>query len=123
MVDESGRSRAASANFIWTGREFALYCAPRMSAQFDVRYTAQLARLHLDEEEIARFQAQLGTVLEFVEKLRAVDVDGVEPTAHAFPVHNIFRSDEPRDGIPAELALKNAPRTANGLMLVPKVIE
>jgi aspartyl-tRNA(Asn)/glutamyl-tRNA(Gln) amidotransferase subunit C len=94
-----------------------------MPAQFDVRYTAQLARLHLNEEEIARFQEQIGTVLEYVEKLGAVNVDEIEPTAHAFPVHNVFREDEPRDGFTAGAALKNAPRTANGLIVVPKVIE
>ncbi|MEQ1860051.1 MAG: Asp-tRNA(Asn)/Glu-tRNA(Gln) amidotransferase subunit GatC [Chthoniobacteraceae bacterium] len=94
-----------------------------MSAQFDVRYTAQLARLNLSEEEIAKFQAQLGQVLEYVEKLSAVDVSGVEPTAHAFPVHNVFRADEPRPGFTAEEALANAPRAASGLFVVPKVIE
>jgi aspartyl-tRNA(Asn)/glutamyl-tRNA(Gln) amidotransferase subunit C len=94
-----------------------------MSAQFDVRYSAQLARLNLSEEEIAKFQAQLGQVLEYVEKLKAVDVSGVEPTAHAFPVHNVFRSDESRPSFTAAEALANAPRTANGLFIVPKVIE
>lgn len=94
-----------------------------MSAQFDVRYTAQLARLNLSEEEIAKFQSQLGQVLEYVEKLRSVDVSGVEPTAHAFPVHNVFRADEPRQWFTAKEALSNAPRTANGLFSVPKVIE
>lgn len=94
-----------------------------MSAQFDVRYTAQLARLNLSEEEIAKFQAQLGHVLEYVEKLGAVDVTGVEPMAHAFPVNNVFRADEPRSWFTAEEALANAPRSANGLFSVPKVIE
>jgi aspartyl-tRNA(Asn)/glutamyl-tRNA(Gln) amidotransferase subunit C len=94
-----------------------------MSADFDVRYTAQLARLNLSEPEIAKFQAQLGQVLEYVEKLKAVDVSGVEPTAHAFTVENVFRSDESRASFSAEEALKNAPRAANGLFVVPKVIE
>lgn len=94
-----------------------------MSAQFDVRYTAQLARLNLSEEEIAKFQAQLGQVLEYVEKLSAVDVSGVEPTAHAFPVHNVFRDDAAHPSFTAEQALANAPRSANGLFVMPKVIE
>ena len=94
-----------------------------MSAEFDVRYTAQLARLNLSEEEIAKFQAQLGQVLEYVENLNAVDVSGVEPTAHAFPVHNVFRDDGSRPSFSAEEALANAPRAANGLFVVPKVIE
>jgi aspartyl-tRNA(Asn)/glutamyl-tRNA(Gln) amidotransferase subunit C len=94
-----------------------------MSAEFDVRYTAQLARLHLSEEEIAKFQAQLSQVLTYVEKLKAVDVSGVEPTAHANAIYNVFREDEPRDWFTPEDALKNAPRAANGLFVVPKVIE
>jgi aspartyl-tRNA(Asn)/glutamyl-tRNA(Gln) amidotransferase subunit C len=94
-----------------------------MSAQFDVRYTAQLARLNLSEEEIAKFQAQLSQVLGFVEKLNAVDVSGVEPTAHANAVFNVFRTDEPRPWFTQQEALANAPRQANGLFIVPKVIE
>jgi len=94
-----------------------------MSADFDVRYTAQLARLNLSDEEIAKFQAQLGQVLEYVEKLSAVDVSGVEPTAHAFTVENVFRADEARPSFTAGEALANAPRSANGLFIVTKVIE
>jgi len=94
-----------------------------MSASFDVRYTAQLARLHLSEEEIARFQVQLSQVLTYIEKLKKVDVRGVEPTAHANAVFNVFRDDTPRDWFTAEQALANAPRAANQLFVVPKVIE
>lgn len=94
-----------------------------MSAQFDVRYTAQLARLRLSEEEIAKFQAQLGQVLDYVEKLEGVDVSGVEPTAHANEVVNVFRADESRPWFTPAEALANAPRQANQLFIVPKVIE
>jgi len=94
-----------------------------MNAEFDVRYTAGLARLHLSEEEIAKFQAQLSQVLEYVEKLKAVDVSHVEATAHANPVFNVVREDEPRDGFTQKEALANAPRQVNGLFSVPKVIE
>ena len=94
-----------------------------MSADFDVRYTAQLARLHLSEEEIAKFQNQLSQVLEYVEKLKQVDVTGVDPTAHANAVYNVFRADEPHSWFDAPAALANAPRQANQLFIVPKVIE
>ncbi len=94
-----------------------------MSAQFDVRYTAQLARLNLTEEEVSKFQSQLGQVLEYVEKLSLVDVSGVEPTAHTSPVFNVFRDDVPREGFTAEQALSNAPRQANNLFMVTKVVE
>ncbi|MDB6154376.1 MAG: glutamyl-tRNA amidotransferase [Chthoniobacteraceae bacterium] len=94
-----------------------------MNAAFDVRYTAQLARLNLSEEEIVKFQAQLSHVLKYVEKLKEVDITGVEPTAHTSPIYNVFRADEPRQWLDAEQALANAPRQANQLFIVPKVIE
>ena len=94
-----------------------------MSAEIDVRYAAQLARLHLTDEEITKFQAQLTQVLEYVEKLNAVDVSGVEATAHTNPVFNVFRKDEPRQWFEPEEALANAPRQANQLFIVTKVIE
>ena len=94
-----------------------------MSAEFDVRYTARLARLNLSEEEIARFQAQLSQVLEYVEKLKQVDVSGVEPTAHAVPLVNVMRADEVRPSLPHDEAMRNAPAQVNGLFQVPKIVE
>lgn len=94
-----------------------------MKAEFDVRYTAGLARLNLSEEEIAKFQSQLSQVLEYVEELKGVDVSQVEPTAHANPVFNVVREDASRDGFTPQEALANAPRQAGGLFVVPKVIE
>jgi aspartyl-tRNA(Asn)/glutamyl-tRNA(Gln) amidotransferase subunit C len=93
------------------------------SPALDVRYTAQLARINLSEEEIATFQSQLDQVIQYVEKLKKIDVSGVDPTAHAIPIFNIFRPDTPRDWFDAETALKNAPRQANGLFSVTKVVE
>lgn len=95
-----------------------------MSApEIDVRYVAQLARLALTEEETARYQSQLGQILEFVAALQEVDVEGVEPTAHPGGLQNVLREDASRDGFSATEALANAPRAGNGLFLVPKVIE
>ena len=94
-----------------------------MKADFDVRYIAGLAKIHLSEEESAKFQSQLALVLDYVEKLRAVDVSRVEPTAHANPVFNVVREDEPREGFTPKEALANAPRAAGGLFAVPKVLE
>ena len=91
--------------------------------QIDVAHVAKLARLNLSEEETKLFQAQLGRVLQYAEKLREPDTSHVEPAAHAVPVFNIFREDEPRAGLTAEEALANAPRQANGLFLVTKVVE
>ena len=94
-----------------------------MNADFDVRYTAGLARLHLSDEEVAKFQAQLSQVLEYVEKLKSVDVSHVDATAHTNPVFNVVREDEARDWFTPAVALSNSPRQANGLFIVPKVIE
>jgi aspartyl-tRNA(Asn)/glutamyl-tRNA(Gln) amidotransferase subunit C len=95
-----------------------------MSApEFDVRYVATLARLQLTDEETRTFQNQLGDVLAFVEKLKKVDVTGVEPTAHTSDVFNVFREDEVRPGLTAAEALANAPRKANDLFVVTKVVD
>ena len=65
-----------------------------MSAEdLDVEYVAELARLKLTAEEISTFRSQLGHVLEHVAKLSRLDVAGVEPTAHSFPLYNVFRAD------------------------------
>ncbi|MEY2480362.1 MAG: aspartyl-tRNA(Asn)/glutamyl-tRNA(Gln) amidotransferase subunit [Verrucomicrobiota bacterium] len=89
----------------------------------DVAYVAKLARLNLTAAETQLFQNQLGRVLEYADKLRNVDVSHIEAAAHAIPVFNVFREDEPRDFFTAEEALRNAPRKANGLFVVTKVVE
>jgi aspartyl-tRNA(Asn)/glutamyl-tRNA(Gln) amidotransferase subunit C len=89
----------------------------------DVAGVAKLARLNLSEAETELFQKQLGDVLAYAEKLRNVDVSVVEPAAHAVPIFNVFREDEPRDWFSAEEALANAPRQANNLFIVTKVVE
>ena len=93
------------------------------TAELDVAHVAKLARLNLTEEETKLFQAQLGRVLDYAEKLREPDTSAVEDAAHAVPVFNVFREDEPHGGLSAEEALSNAPRQANGLFIVPKVVE
>jgi len=91
--------------------------------ELDVAYVAKLARLSLSEEETRVFQEQLAHILEYADKLRAVDVSGVEAAAHAVPVFNVVREDEARAGFTQEEALRNAPRQANGLFIVTKVVE
>jgi aspartyl-tRNA(Asn)/glutamyl-tRNA(Gln) amidotransferase subunit C len=90
---------------------------------FDVAYVARLARLRLTEDEARLFQRQLGDILEHVDKLREVDVSGVEAAAHAVPMFNVVREDAAHDWLSAEEALANAPRQANGLFVVTKVVE
>ena len=90
---------------------------------FDVKYVAHLARLALTAEEEATFQAQLGNVLGYISKLNELDVANVEPTAHAIPLVNVMRPDEVRPSLPHDEAMRNAPAKANGLFLVPKIVE
>jgi aspartyl-tRNA(Asn)/glutamyl-tRNA(Gln) amidotransferase subunit C len=89
----------------------------------DVRYVAHLARLSLSPDEGQKIGAQLGDILSYIGKLKEVDVTGVEPTAHAFPLVNVTRPDEVRPSISNEEALRNAPAKANGLFLVPRIVE
>ena len=91
--------------------------------EIDVAYVARLARMNLTPAEEQLFQKQLSDVLTYVEKLREVDVTQVEPAGHAIGIGNVFRSDEPRDWFTAGEALSNAPRQANNLFIVPKVVE
>ncbi len=93
------------------------------TSNLDVAYVARLARLDLTNAEIELFEKQLGDVLRYAEKLREVDVSHVEAAAHAVPIFNVFREDEPRDWFTAKQALSNAPRQANGLFIVTKVVE
>ena len=91
--------------------------------EFDIEYVAELARISLTSEEVATFRSQLGHVLEHVAKLNELNVAGVEPTAHSFPLYNVFRADELKPSLPREEALANAPRQAQGLFLVTKVLD
>ena len=93
------------------------------SSDLDVAYVARLARINLTEAEAKVFQKQLEDVLNYVEKLRQADVSHVEAAAHMLPIFNVFREDAPGDCFTAEQALSNAPRQANGLFVVPKVVE
>ena len=91
--------------------------------EIDIKYVAHLARLHLTPDEEKKLASQLGNILGYIEKLKELDVTGVEPTAHAVPMVNVTRADEIRPSLPHEEALRNAPKQAGGLFIVPKVVE
>jgi aspartyl-tRNA(Asn)/glutamyl-tRNA(Gln) amidotransferase subunit C len=93
------------------------------TTDLDVSYVSKLARLNLSDEETQLFQKQLADVLKYAEKLREVDVTHVEAAAHAVPMFNVFREDEPHDWFTADEALANAPHKANQLFIVTKVVE
>jgi aspartyl-tRNA(Asn)/glutamyl-tRNA(Gln) amidotransferase subunit C len=88
----------------------------------DVEKVALLARLKLTDDELALMTAQLGQIVEYVEQLGELDTDEVEPMAHAVEVTNVFRPDEPRESLPREAALANAPKADGECYLVPAVL-
>ena len=90
---------------------------------FDINYVAELARLELSANEKTKLGSQLGDILKYVDQLTEVDVTDVEPTAHSVPLSNVTRPDVIRETLPHEEAMRNAPRQANGLFIVPKIVE
>ena len=92
-------------------------------AGIDIKYVAHLARIALTPEEEEKLGAQVGNILAYIDQLNKLDVSDVEPTAHAVPLVNVTRPDEVRPSLSNEDALRNAPSKANGLFLVPKIVE
>jgi aspartyl-tRNA(Asn)/glutamyl-tRNA(Gln) amidotransferase subunit C len=84
---------------------------------------ARLARLRLVESEIDDYLHKLSTILEYVEQLKEVSTDGVEPMAHAVELNNVFREDVVVPSLPRELALSNAPKSDGKFFLVPQIID
>lgn len=89
----------------------------------DVAYVARLARLDLSASERDAFQQQLDTIVAYVRQLAELDVDGIEPTSHGQPVHNVFREDEVRESLPREAVLLNAPARLAEEFKVPRIVE
>jgi len=89
----------------------------------DVEHVARLARLELRSEEKERMRRELDAVLAYIDKLRAVDTEGVEPTSHAVPLTNVMRDDTPRPSLPRDEMLANAPDPHGDFFRVPKIIE
>ena len=84
-----------------------------------VLHVAKLARLKLTDEEVERMSGELSTILENIERIGELDLDGVEPTSHVVDLENVLRADEPRPSLPRERALDNAPEPASGGFRVP----
>lgn len=91
--------------------------------KIDIDHLATLSRLALTPEEKTKFAAQLGDILGHIEQLKQVNVDGVEPTAHATPIFNVLQADVARPGLPVEQALRNAPAQRDNMVVVPRVVE
>jgi aspartyl-tRNA(Asn)/glutamyl-tRNA(Gln) amidotransferase subunit C len=87
-----------------------------------VRHVAKLARLALDEAKLAKLAGQLEHILSYVDKIAQLNTEGVEPMAHALPLHNVLRDDVMEPSLPIEEVLQNAPDRDGAFFKVPKVI-
>ena len=89
----------------------------------DVLKVGTLSRIRLTDAEVERFAGQLSSILDYVDKLNELDTSGVEPLAHALPIHNVFREDEPQQGLDPQKAIGGAPESADTFFRVPRVID
>jgi len=88
-----------------------------------VRKVASLARLDLSEADLAVMAQQLTAILGYVDQLKELNTEGVEPLAHPLPVQNVFRPDELRPSLPVNEALANAPARSGDFFAVPAVLD
>jgi aspartyl-tRNA(Asn)/glutamyl-tRNA(Gln) amidotransferase subunit C len=84
-----------------------------------VLHVAKLARLRLSDEEMERMSSELSGILDHIEKIEELDLDGVEPTSHVVTLENVLRPDEPRDSWPRDEVLDLAPDAGEGGFRVP----
>ncbi|HYY21058.1 MAG TPA: Asp-tRNA(Asn)/Glu-tRNA(Gln) amidotransferase subunit GatC [Thermoleophilaceae bacterium] len=84
-----------------------------------VLHVARLARLELSDEEVERMSSELSSILDHVEKINELDLEGVAPTSHVVELENVLRPDEPRPSWPREQILAEAPDVADGFFRVP----
>ncbi|MGB9607173.1 MAG: Asp-tRNA(Asn)/Glu-tRNA(Gln) amidotransferase subunit GatC [bacterium] len=89
----------------------------------EVEHVAYLARLSLTEDEKEMFTEQLNRILEAFAKLQELPTEDVEPLSHIIPLRNVFAEDVPKECLPVEEALANAPESEDNFFLVPRIIE
>jgi len=94
-----------------------------MITKKEVEYVARLARLRLTEEEKEKYTKQLGDILKYIDKLKELDTDKVEPTSHVLGLSNVFREDRVKPSLQQEEILANAPEVEASHFKVKKVIE
>jgi aspartyl-tRNA(Asn)/glutamyl-tRNA(Gln) amidotransferase subunit C len=84
-----------------------------------VLHVARLSRLKLSEEEVSSMQVDMSSILDHVDRLSEIDIEGVEPTSHVVPLENVLREDEARPSLERELSLSQAPDPSDGAFRVP----
>ena len=102
-------------------QDFANMSANKITID-EVRHVAKLARLELDENELASLTRQLEPILGYVAKISQLNVDNVEPMAHALPLHNVLREDVIEPALPLDKVLQNAPEVDGAFFSVPKIL-
>jgi aspartyl-tRNA(Asn)/glutamyl-tRNA(Gln) amidotransferase subunit C len=88
-----------------------------------VLHIARLARVGVEDEEVERFAHQLSDILDYFERLSAVDTADVPPTAHTLPLHNVWRDDQPEPCLDPEAVMANAPQREGGLFRVKAILD
>jgi aspartyl-tRNA(Asn)/glutamyl-tRNA(Gln) amidotransferase subunit C len=88
-----------------------------------VEHIAELAKLALSDDEKGRYQEQLSAILEYAERLQAVDTSAIPPTATVLPLRNVMRADEPRDSMSREDVLANAPQAEADCFRVQAILD
>jgi aspartyl-tRNA(Asn)/glutamyl-tRNA(Gln) amidotransferase subunit C len=94
---------------------------PRINPE-EVREIAALARLRLDEDEVARLTSELDGILGYIETVKGLDTANVEPMTHAVPFDCPMRPDEPGRSLTIDEALENAPRRRESFFEVPRIV-
>ena len=84
-----------------------------------VLHVAKLARLRLIDEEVETMTGELSGILDHVDRIGNLDLEGVEPTSHVVALENVLRADEPWESLPRDVALANAPEPVDGAFRVP----
>ena len=94
-----------------------------MESDINIKYIAELSRLELSDEQSAKLQQEMERIVGYIDELKELNVDGVEPTAHAAPLSNVWREDEVKDSYPRSEMFANAPGVINeNLIKLPRVL-
>ena len=88
-----------------------------------IEYVGILSKLELSEEEKEQAKKDMGSMLDYIDKLNELDTTGIEPMSHVFPVQNVFREDVVINGDESEKTLKNAPGEKDNMFMVPRTFD
>lgn len=89
----------------------------------EVRHISHLCRLQLSQEDIDRFTADLGEIIDYVNQIQKLDTSGIDPTFQTAPLSNIFREDIIKKSLSPEEVLSNAPDRESDYFRMPRIME